>query len=960
MELMSIVKKWICSAAACLAFAGAAMATPGNVVISQAYGGGGNTGSTYRNDFIEIYNRSNAPVSIAGWSVQYASSAGTTWSVTAIGTGAVTTLAPGQYYLIQEAVGAGGTTNLPTPDATGTISMGSGGFKVALVSNTTALTGAVATGTGSGIVDFVGCSSGANGFETAFAPAPSNTNAVIRNGSGCTDTDNNSTDFVAAAAAPRNSASTFGNCFPVVNGACCDTLGGCTFVLSTACTGTYQGDNVACNPCVATQGACCTGSGSCFLTAPSGCTGSSVFTAMGTACAAANCGQYVAACCSNSDGTCFVAFPASCLGGNTASALGTTCSPNNCFQPSGACCADNTAGGSCSIQPANLCPAGFWLGMNSTCTAGICAPPAVAISQFYGAGGNSGAVYQQDYVELFNRSASSVDVSGWTIQYASSTGTSWQRTSPITGSNTVIAPGQYFLVLMTATGTNGTDLTGSADFISTSNVDASASSGKVALVRTGSLLSAVACHTGEAVLVDFIGYGTSTNCFEGTNPAPGLGATTAALRAAHGCQDSNDNSADFTAGTPGPHNSLNTFNCNAPTVTVTLSPDAICNGTSTTITATVTSGSNPASTSYTVTADLTNIGGGSAVSFTGSAPTFTLSASPVGAIAQGSHSIVVTVKDQLNRTATASVNLFTSPCTNSTSTVVISQVYGGGGNTGAVYTNDFVELFNRSSSSVDLTGWSVQYASATDSGGGFVAANVTPLSGSIAGGGYYLIRMAPGAGGTTALPTPDAIGTVAMGASSGRVALTNSTVAISTICNDPSVKDLVGYGLSAACFEGDAAIGPVSDLSNTTAALRRQNGCQDTDQNKLDFDIAAAAPRNSASPVNLCTPVASGVCCRGATCNSTVGQGSCTGNTLAGAVFISSASACNAGGNTTTPCCYPDYNKIGGITVGDIFDFLNDWFSGSPFAIVGGNGTPGALAVQNIFDFLNAWFAGGC
>ncbi|HVU63126.1 MAG TPA: hypothetical protein VHC70_04070, partial [Phycisphaerales bacterium] len=60
------------------------------------------------------------------------------------------------------------------------------------------------------------------------------------------------------------------------------------------------------------------------------------------------------------------------------------------------------------------------------------------------------------------------------------------------------------------------------------------------------------------------------------------------------------------------------------------------------------------------------------------------------------------------------------------------------------------------------------------------------------------------------------------------------------------------------------------------------------------------------------------------------------------------------------PCCYPDYNKLNGITVGDIFDFLNDWFAGQKFAIVGGDGTHGQLQVQNIFDFLNAWFAGGC
>jgi hypothetical protein len=40
------------------------------VVISQVYGGGGNTGAIYKNDFIELFKRGAEPVSVAGWSVQ--------------------------------------------------------------------------------------------------------------------------------------------------------------------------------------------------------------------------------------------------------------------------------------------------------------------------------------------------------------------------------------------------------------------------------------------------------------------------------------------------------------------------------------------------------------------------------------------------------------------------------------------------------------------------------------------------------------------------------------------------------------------------------------------------------------------------------------------------------------------------------------------------------------------------
>jgi hypothetical protein len=60
--------------------------------------------------------------------------------------------------------------------------------------------------------------------------------------------------------------------------------------------------------------------------------------------------------------------------------------------------------------------------------------------------------------------------------------------------------------------------------------------------------------------------------------------------------------------------------------------------------------------------------------------------------------------------------------------------------------------------------------------------------------------------------------------------------------------------------------------------------------------------------------------------------------------------------DATQPCCLADYNKIGGVTVPDIFDFLTGWFSASPNADINGGG----LSVNDIFNFLSAWFAGGC
>jgi trimeric autotransporter adhesin len=81
-------------------------ATPGPVVISQVYGGGGNTGATLKNDFIELFNPGASPVSVDGWSVQYNSASGTgAWQTTTL-TGSIPA---GGYYLVQESAGAGGT-----------------------------------------------------------------------------------------------------------------------------------------------------------------------------------------------------------------------------------------------------------------------------------------------------------------------------------------------------------------------------------------------------------------------------------------------------------------------------------------------------------------------------------------------------------------------------------------------------------------------------------------------------------------------------------------------------------------------------------------------------------------------------------------------------------------------------------------------------------------------------------
>lgn len=184
--------------------------------------------------------------------------------------------------------------------------------------------------------------------------------------------------------------------------------------------------------------------------------------------------------------------------------------------------------------------------------------------------------------------------------------------------------------------------------------------------------------------------------------------------------------------------------------------------------------------------------------------------------------------------------------------VVISQVYGGGGNSGATYKSDFVELFNRGSVAVDITGYTLQYASASGAFGGTTTnPNKTNLpSVTIQPGQYYLIQQATGAGGTIDLDpdfTPTGNELLAMSGTNLKIVLASDNVTV-TSATDANVVDFVGIG-SANIFEGTAAV-PV--ISNTTAAFRNSDGCTDTNDNVADFTVAAPAPRNSQSPINIC------------------------------------------------------------------------------------------------------------
>ena len=174
---------------------------------------------------------------------------------------------------------------------------------------------------------------------------------------------------------------------------------------------------------------------------------------------------------------------------------------------------------------------------------------------------------------------------------------------------------------------------------------------------------------------------------------------------------------------------------------------------------------------------------------------------------------------------------------------VIAEVYGGGGNSGATLTSDFVELGNRGAAAASLAGFSVQYLPGSPSASS--TWQVTQLAGSVAPGGRYLVAEGKGAGGTVALPTPDATGAIAMAAAAGTIALVSGTTALTCktaadCAADPRIKDLVGFG-TATVREG----APTAAPSNTNS-VARGTALADTDDNAADFTVGEPTPTNTA------------------------------------------------------------------------------------------------------------------
>jgi len=186
--------------------------------------------------------------------------------------------------------------------------------------------------------------------------------------------------------------------------------------------------------------------------------------------------------------------------------------------------------------------------------------------------------------------------------------------------------------------------------------------------------------------------------------------------------------------------------------------------------------------------------------------------------------------------------------------VRISQVYGGGGSTSITplpaFNQDYVELYNATNSPVDISGWALEYGSATGNWGSFVdnyfvfpAGSVIPPCSYILVGGKLLVTYTG-----AALPTVDYLANFSASGTGGKFGLFTA-LQLNVPCGSETpgaLVDKVSYGTTTNCAEGTL----VGSLSTLTAAIRNQDGYMDTDDNLADFTIGTPAPRNSSTPIN--------------------------------------------------------------------------------------------------------------
>ncbi len=285
--------------------------------------------------------------------------------------------------------------------------------------------------------------------------------------------------------------------------------------------------------------------------------------------------------------------------------------------------------------------------------------------------------------------------------------------------------------------------------------------------------------------------------------------------------------------------------------TVTLSPlnPSVVGGTSTTLTVTL---DLPAATGGTV-VNLAATGALGSIPATVTVPqnqtqaTFAFAAM-VGA--NGTSTVTATLGSSM---ASVTVTVQASTAANH---LVISELQVAGATAG----DEFVELYNPTNAAIDISGWKLQYKSAT--GATFGTTVTVPAGKSVGPHGFFLITSIRGTGfsGTVASDLAHTT-TLNLAAAAGHVRIGPGTLTSSP--TDVNAVDTVGYGTTANAAEGGApaanpaanssierkAYSTSTDISMTTGGDALEGNGQDSDNNAADFIVRPVSqPQNSSSP----------------------------------------------------------------------------------------------------------------
>ena len=778
------------------------------VVISQVYGGGGSTG-VLSHDFVELKNRTADPVSLAGWSLQYGSNSGTSaWSNRVLLDGVIP---PGGYWLVQLGTSGANPNALPTADQSASFNIAQASGKVALVAGTTVLSGACPGSTPSNtLIDILGygTSNCAEGTPTAIASA---TTAVHRRIAGCLDTADNLASTFVTAPRPRNSASqpAFCGC-PEDVVASADAVDTCSLarppsirvdhglalpdifgqVFEAGLTDTTTGQA----PGILAQ----LGYGP--LASDPRAQASWVYYDTTFSTEDGNNDEYLARIPTPTTVPPAIAsfaytFRVSLDGGET----WTWCDLNGAGS-AGGLSFETTQLGRLDVGP-------------NPCDPNPCTTPSTT------------AVCDGDLIrtEVAPGTCTLVDNAA-VCTYGTVAGTNCAATSErcLAGAcveclGTEDCEGALEVCDQNTCVERNPCAPNPCTEVRTPFCDGST---RVAPASPG-----VCSIVGESASCDYDTTATRTDC-----PA--------------GCENGACITPVLTVTNTNPAASATNVDPGlAPTLDFSANLDAA--------TATTQATAGPCTGNL----QLSYNNFASCVAVTASVAGARVTLTPSRPLTHGlTYTLRVTtgVRSAVGGQLAANLDVpFSTPSAIGTcgAIVTMSQVYGGGGNSGAPFTNDYIVLRNRTNKTVSLDGWSLQYTSATGTTWGSNNTSLA-LSGTIAPGGRFLVQLAAGGTASGALPTPDQTGPINLSATNGKVALVTGTANLNQVaCPDTSrLIDFLAYGTASEC----GTFGRMVALTNATAAHRDVAGCVDRDTNATDFAAGPAVPLNSSAPASFC------------------------------------------------------------------------------------------------------------